>query len=178
MKTMVLILYVYTLSAAAAFMLYFAPENPEAGGIPEEAIRIRVIAHDNSRDEQNKKERVHQAVAGQINEWASSAGSIEEARLLIKENIPALKKIASETAGENVHVLFGTEAFPVKQYGRYLYPPNEYETLVMTIGDGDGDNWWCLLYPSFCFPEEQFEKDEKKPEYKWAVVELWGKWQN
>ncbi|WP_050183370.1 stage II sporulation protein R [Domibacillus robiginosus] len=169
MKTKILILYVYGLSAAVCFMMYFAPSDPAAGGIPEEAIRIRVVAHDNSRVEQERKERVHTAAAAQISKWAVDAHSPEEARSLIGDNIKQIKQIASKAAGEPVDVSLGQEAFPAKQYGRYVYPPGEYESLVITIGDGHGDNWWCLLYPSFCFPEEK----EEEPEYKWAVVELW-----
>ncbi|OES44885.1 stage II sporulation protein R [Domibacillus iocasae] len=171
MKTKILILYVYGLSAAACFMMYFAPDDPAAGGIPDEAIRIRVVAHDNSKLEQERKEHVHLAVAAQIGEWASKAHSSEEARTLIAENIKEVKESASKAAGENVQVSLGKEAFPAKQYGRYVYPPGDYESLVVTIGDGRGDNWWCLLYPSFCFPEEE----EEEPEYKWAVKELWEK---
>ncbi|WP_052728343.1 stage II sporulation protein R [Domibacillus tundrae] len=174
MKTKILILYVYGLTAAACFMMYFAPADPAAGGIPDEAIRIRVVAHDNSKAEQERKERVHLAVAAQIGEWAAKAQSREEARVLIAENVQDVTSNASKAAGENVQVSFGTEAFPAKQYGRYVYPPGEYESLVITIGDGQGDNWWCLLYPSFCFPEEE----EEKPEYKWAVIELWEELQS
>ncbi|MCM3788815.1 stage II sporulation protein R [Domibacillus indicus] len=170
MKTKILILYVYGLSAAVCFMMYFAPSDPAAGGIPEEAIRIRVVAHDNSRSEQERKERVHFAVAEQISKWAANAHSPGEARTLIGENIKEVKEIAVKTAdGAPVNVSLGKEAFPAKQYGRYVYPPGDYESLVVTIGDGRGDNWWCLLYPSFCFPEEK----EEDSGYKWAVIELW-----
>lgn len=173
MKTKILILYVYGLSAALCFMMYFAPADPAAGGIPEEAIRIRVVAHDNSKAEQERKERVHVAVAAQIGEWSVKAHSPEEARTLIADNIEKIERTASKAAGEPVAVSFGQEAFPAKQYGRYVYPPGDYESLVITIGDGHGDNWWCLLYPSFCFSEET----EKEPEYKWAVIELWDELQ-
>ncbi|WP_052712168.1 stage II sporulation protein R [Domibacillus indicus] len=203
MKTKILILYVYGISAAACFMMYFAPSDPAAGGIPEEAIRIRVVAHDNSKQEQERKERVHLAVADQISSWAGEAHSPEDARLLVKENINEIKQSASEAAGEHVQVTLGKEAFPAKQYGRYVYPPGEYESLVVTIGAGRGDNWWCLLYPSFCFPEEGEEErvieedtveaaevvteeeaeegaesGEDDSEYKWAVVELWDHLRN
>lgn len=173
MKTKILILYVYGLSAALCFMMYFAPADPAAGGIPEEAIRIRVVAHDNSKAEQERKERVHVAAAAQIGEWSVKAHSPEEARTLIADNIEKIESTASKAAGEPVDVSFGQEAFPAKQYGRYVYPPGDYESLVITIGDGHGDNWWCLLYPSFCFSEET----EKEPEYKWAVIELWDELQ-
>lgn len=172
--TMTIILYLYGLSAAAIFMMYFAPANQAAGGIPEEAIRIRVIAHDNSQEEQAKKENVHLAVAGQIGKWAGKASSAAESRVLIQENMDNIQKTASEAAGQQVNVTFRKEEFPPKQFGRFVYPPGDYESLVVTIGEGKGENWWCVLYPALCFPEEEQEKTE----YKWAIIELWGQLRN
>ncbi len=173
-KLITIILYLYGLSAAAIFMMYFAPANQAAGGIPEEAIRIRVVAHDNSKTEQAKKEKVHLAVAEQISEWARKANSAEQSRALILENMTEIQEIASQTAGEKVAVTFGQEKFPPKQFGRFVYPPGSYESLVVTIGEGKGENWWCVLYPALCFPEEQQEETK----YKWAIIEFWGQLRN
>ncbi|OMP66578.1 stage II sporulation protein R [Domibacillus epiphyticus] len=176
MKTKTMILYLYGLSAAAAFMVYFAPADEAAGGIPDESIRIRVVAHDDSMEEQERKDNVHRAVAEEISNWAQKADSAEESRVMIEEHLEAIEEIADSEAGteHDVHVTFGQEEFPAKQYGRFIYPPGTYESLVVTIGDGNGDNWWCLLYPAQCFPEEQPLEDE---EVKWAVVDLWGQMQ-
>ncbi|OKL37570.1 stage II sporulation protein R [Domibacillus mangrovi] len=172
MKTLTMILYLYGLSAAASFMMYFAPADQMAGGIPDESIRIRVIADNNSEAEQERKEIVHQAIAKEINNWARTAVSAEESRIMVGKNLDEIEKIANAAAGakQTVHVTFGQEDFPVKQYGRFYYPPGTYESLVVTIGDGKGANWWCVLYPALCFPEEQ----EEKTELKWAFVDLWG----
>jgi stage II sporulation protein R len=179
MKTMTMILYLYGLSAAAAFMMYFAPADQMAGGIPDESIRIRVVAHSDSQAEQERKETVHQAIAKEINNWARTADSAEESRIIVGKNLKEIEKVANAAAGtqQSVHVTFGQEDFPVKQYGRFFYPPGTYESLVVTIGDGKGANWWCILYPALCFPEEQKEQKEET-ELKWAFVDLWGQLQD
>ncbi len=51
-----------------------------------------------------------------------------------------------------ISVSLGREHFPLRSYGRFIYPPGEYNALKVVIGAGQGDNWWCLLFPPLCLP--------------------------
>ena len=82
--------------------------------------------------------------------------SIDEARALIQSKVPEIEKIAIETvkaAGmdQDVAIEFGKVNFPTKLYGQFLYPAGEYEAILITLGEGTGANWWCVLFPPLCF---------------------------
>ena len=65
----------------------------------------------------------------------------------------AEKVLRERNCSQSVEVSFGESWFPQKTYGEYTFPSGNYEALKVTIGEGDGHNWWCMLYPSMCFPD-------------------------
>ena len=115
--------------------------------IPDEAIRLRILANSDDDDDQEVKRIVRNEVSDQISEWVEHLTSIEEARQVIKSRIPEIienvenvliqedsKHAAEVSYGENV-------TFPLKMYDSYVYPPGEYEAVLITIGEGKGANW-------------------------------------
>lgn len=126
--------------------------------IPDEAIRLRVIANSDSTEDQWLKREVTDVVVDQINQWVNSIDNIEEARLIIEQNIPTIEKQVQETIkingfsyNEALKVELGTFPFPTKMYGQTVYPAGDYEALRVTLGAGQGENWWCVLFPPLCF---------------------------
>lgn len=124
--------------------------------IPDEAIRLRILANSDQEVDQEAKRLVRDEVSEQISGWVEELDDIEEARELIKSRIPEIKKTAMRVLAtygeENVQVEYGENiTFPVKLYDSYLYPAGEYEAVLITIGQGDGANWWCVLFPPLCF---------------------------
>ncbi|MBY7144740.1 stage II sporulation protein R [Virgibacillus sp. NKC19-3] len=125
--------------------------------IPDDAIRLRILANSDSEEDQALKRVVRDHVNAEITEWVSHITEIEEARALIESRIPEIEAIIKdvlqeENAGYDFDVEYGSNvSFPMKLYGSYLYPAGEYEAVLITIGEGQGDNWWCVLFPPLCF---------------------------
>ena len=125
--------------------------------IPDEAIRLRILANSDSDEDQELKRLVRDRVNEQITEWVEHITDIEEARKLIDERIPEIEAIVGQTIEEagkdnDFNVEYGENvSFPTKLYGDFLYPAGEYEAILITIGEGQGANWWCVLFPPLCF---------------------------
>lgn len=159
MKKNIVALYFLLLAIATLFSLYI-PKSSAAGEdvvvIPKEAIRLRILAHSNSPEDQEIKRIVRNRVNAQITEWVKGLTSLEEAREIIKDHLGDIQKIAQNVLDEtgsthDVHTEFGRVNFPTKLYGNFLYPAGQYEAILITIGDGKGANWWCVLFPPLCF---------------------------
>lgn len=126
--------------------------------IPDEAIRLRIIANSDSAEDQWIKREIRDEVTEEINKWVSSIDDIDEARVIINDKLPELEEIVSETLTKNGYtyqegftVDFGLVPFPTKMYGDMVYQAGEYEALRITLGEGKGENWWCVLFPPLCF---------------------------
>ncbi|MGD9677962.1 MAG: stage II sporulation protein R [Vulcanibacillus sp.] len=126
--------------------------------IPDEAIRLRIIANSDSVEDQWLKREITGVVVNQMDEWVNSIDSLDEARLVIERNIPILEKLVKETVNingfnynEELKVELGSFPFPTKMYGQNVYPAGDYEALRVTLGAGEGENWWCVLFPPLCF---------------------------
>ncbi|MDQ0177544.1 stage II sporulation protein R [Bacillus chungangensis] len=153
-------IYLIVLSLTAIFQLSYPEKETaiaaETTMIPEEAIRLRILANSDSSEDQHLKQMVRDAVNIQITKWVESLTSIEDARDVIQANLSELEAIAqqivaSEGKDQAVHIVFDKVLFPTKLYGQYIYPAGEYEAVVITLGEGKGANWWCVLFPPLCF---------------------------
>lgn len=158
MKTMALS-YILILSIGTILSLYI-PKNEvtasEAVVIPKEAIRLRILANSDLESDQALKRLVRDEVNANITKWVQELTSINEARGLLQAKIPEIQEIAKEVvkregSNQTVNVEFGKVQFPTKLYGQFLYPAGEYEAILITLGEGKGANWWCVLFPPLCF---------------------------
>lgn len=160
MKTkMTVNVYIIILCIGTIMSLYI-PKNEvmadEPLVIPNEAIRLRILANSDSESDQAIKRLVRDAVNAEITKWVAELTSIEEARHLIRSRLPEIQKIAEsvvekEQSSQSVKADFGKVDFPTKLYGQFLYPAGEYEAILITLGEGNGANWWCVLFPPLCF---------------------------
>lgn len=124
--------------------------------IPNEAIRLRILANSNKESDQELKRAIRDEVNKEINKWVAELTSIEEARNVINSHLPDIEAIAKdvmvrENNVQSIEVDFGETVFPTKLYGQYLYPAGKYEAIKITLGEGEGENWWCVLFPPLCF---------------------------
>ena len=124
--------------------------------IPGEAIRLRILANSDFEEDQAIKRKVRDAVNAQITVWVQDLTSMNEAKKVINGKLPEIQEIAEKVVHEqgsnqSVKVEFGKVSFPTKLYGQYLYPAGEYQAILITLGKGEGANWWCVLYPPLCF---------------------------
>ncbi|MGM8215004.1 stage II sporulation protein R [Bacillaceae bacterium W0354] len=120
--------------------------------IPDEAIRLRILANSNSEKDQVLKRQVRDVVNEHITLWVEELTSIDEARRVLNEKLPVIESLVRETINDDdFSVTFGDVEFPDKIYDNYVYPAGTYEAILITIGEGKGDNWWCVLFPPLCF---------------------------
>ncbi len=125
--------------------------------IPDEAIRLRILANSDSEKDQDIKHKVRDEVNKVITEWVENIEDIEEARELINNRLPELEEVVRDTlkqenSDQDFELEYGENvSFPAKLYGNYLYPAGEYEAILVTLGEGSGANWWCVLFPPLCF---------------------------
>lgn len=141
--------------------------------IPDESIRFRVIANSNSFQDQALKMNIVKDLEQNIIPNIETASNIEQSKKLIKDNIPLINNTLTKYT-DNYNVSFGQNHFPLKEYNGVLYNEGEYESLVITLGEGSGENFWCVLFPPLCLLEgEETNKDEV--EYKSLVREIIAK---
>ncbi|MGB8001022.1 MAG: stage II sporulation protein R [Anaerobacillus sp.] len=143
------------------FILSFSLQSSQAAlagqqVIPDEAIRLRILANSNTDEDQTVKRRIRDEVNESINGWVADLTSIDASRKVIQSHLDEIETIVSEQleiigSDETFSVTFGEVAFPTKLYGDFVYPAGDYEAVLITIGEGLGDNWWCVLFPPLCF---------------------------
>ena len=127
--------------------------------IPKDSIRFRVIADSNDIDSQELKQKVVENLKSNLIN-TSKFTNIVETRNYIEENIPLYTNIVDKTlkdnnSNEDFHINYGKNYFPEKTYDNETYPEGVYESLVVTIGKGLGQNFWCVLFPPLCFDEKE-----------------------
>ncbi|MCM3672575.1 stage II sporulation protein R [Peribacillus simplex] len=124
--------------------------------IPDEAIRLRILANSDAEEDQAVKRLIRDEVNKDITKWVEELTSLDEARDVITSHLPDIQATAEAVIKEqgleqSVKVDFGQAEFPTKLYGQYLYPAGDYEAVIITLGEGEGANWWCVLFPPLCF---------------------------
>ncbi len=154
--------------------------NAEENIIPDEAIRFRVIANSNTVYDQNIKIQIRNVIQNEILSLTKDNKTIEETRNTIIEHKEELSNIVSNKIKElnydkDYKINYGYNYFPKKKYKGITYKAGNYESLVITLGEGNGDNFWCVLFPPLCLIEAD-ETDTTETEYKFFVKELIDKY--
>lgn len=147
--------------------------------IPEEAIRFRVIPNSNTEEDQSIKIKVRDELQTELYYLLKDTKGIEDAREKISGELDEINEnIENILINENYHkgyqVSFGRNYFPEKTYKGITYDAGYYESLVVTLGKGEGDNWWCVLFPPLCLLEA--DESEEEVEYKFFLQELIDKY--
>ncbi|MGY0211211.1 stage II sporulation protein R [Bacillus cereus] len=154
------IAYLLILLIGAQLLVQFGYMKADAKGpsvIPKEAVRLRILANSDSDKDQALKRKVRDEVKAQIDGWVADLTSFEEARKVIQSHIPEIEKTVENTlkregSRDSFQVKFSKNVkFPTKVYGNFIYPAGEYEAVLITIVEGEGANWWCVLFPPMCF---------------------------
>jgi stage II sporulation protein R len=146
--------------------------------IPDEAIRLRVLANSNSEYDQIIKNKVKDELQGSMYSLLENTDNIAEARDIIKTNLNSLDLsvetvLAKEDNTIDYEIDFGKHYFPDKVYKGVTYDEGYYESLLVKLGEGKGDNWWCVLFPPLCLLEAE---ESTEVEYKFFVQELIDKY--
>lgn len=156
-------------------------------------IRLHVRAASDSTADQTAKLLVRDAVLAHTGEFLPEGGDYAESCAALTAHLPEIQSVAAETLAEagvsqEVAVALREEPFPERSYGSFTLPAGEYRALCIDIGSGEGQNWWCVMYPSLCLPAaqaedvltERFDRDvcdlvtqPEKYEIRLKCVDLW-----
>lgn len=142
--------------------------------IPNEAIRLRVLANSNSKEDQELKLKVRDELQLYMYELLKDTKGIDQAREKIKQNLDQIEDCVNRTLQKydsaiKFQVDFGLNYFPDKEYKGVVCPAGEYESVLVTLGEGNGNNWWCVLFPPLCLMEAE---ESDTVEYKSFFQEL------
>lgn len=138
--------------------------------IPGDAIRFRVIANSNCVEDQLKKMQIKEMVEKEVYELIHDAQNSQEVRNIIEENMDTIRDIVDDYQTPYT-IDYGNNYFPAKNYKGVLYPSGNYESLVITLGEGVGKNFWCVLFPPLCLIENS-QADISDVDYQLYVKKL------
>ncbi|SHE80919.1 stage II sporulation protein R [Clostridium fallax] len=124
--------------------------------LKEKLIRFHVIANSDSDKDQDLKLKVRDEIIKYISPKLKNSKSLAESRNLLLSEDEKIKDIAKKCIKDNgydykVESSLGMANFPVKNYGNITLPQGEYEAYRVIIGSGQGQNWWCVMFPPLCF---------------------------
>lgn len=148
--------------------------------IPKESIRFRVIANSNSIEDQNIKKAIINNLRTKMTSLQFTPKDLISSREIIKSQIPVFSQIVEETLQQenyetNYTINYGKNYFPEKEYKGVVYEEGEYESLVITLGDGLGKNFWCVLFPPLCLLEAE-DNETEDVEYTYFIKEIIDKY--
>ena len=161
--------------------------------ISSSLVRLHVLAHSNDAEEQALKLRVRDAVLQYISPKLDRVKTVEQARGVLETEMQGIALAAASAAeGRQVQVSLGEESYPTRRYEGFSLPAGRYESLRVTLGEGAGENWWCIVFPPVCLSAVQSEPVQavmNKEDYalvtsqegwelRFRTLELWGELQN
>ena len=152
-------------------------------------LRLHVIAASDAPEEQALKLRVRDAVLDYLAPRLETVQDRDETRALLAGDLDGVRAAAESAAeGREVRVTLGRERYPLRQYEGFRLPAGEYESLRVVLGAGEGQNWWCIVFPPLCLGAVEGEKlqsvmgrgdygivsEEEGYVLRFRVLELWG----
>jgi len=123
--------------------------------LAQSVLRLHVIANSDDPADQGLKLAVKDDIVAMMKQEFMGVEDAEEARQLAQQDIPRIKAVAQAKIKANgydypVEVNVGEYDFPTKSYGNLVFPPGKYQAVRVVIGEGQGKNWWCVLFPPLC----------------------------
>jgi stage II sporulation protein R len=135
-------------------LLGFLPIHSEAA-IYDNVLRLHVLANSDSSADQSLKLEVRDRILEETATLFKDCKTKDEAREAVESNLDKIREIAEQTVREagyeyGVSVSLGEEEYPTKNYEECCFPAGEYLSLRVMIGEAEGENWWCVLFPPLC----------------------------
>ena len=144
------LLFIYVFISAQNYVTAVSTNLSDA------VFRLHVIANSNSDEDQDLKLKVRDCLLDYMNELCSNCSTKEEAICIAQAHKNEFQKIAEQTIinngyNYNVEINIDNFYFPTKNYGDISLPAGLYDALRVEIGNANGQNWWCVMFPSLCF---------------------------
>lgn len=171
MKKFILIVF----ACLSLYLYNISNKKEETVKIPDSAIRFRVLANSNSPRDQKIKEDIRDKMQEELYNLLKNTQSTKEARKIINENLDDFDYILKSEMKDMEYsytIDYGMHEFPEKTYKDITYEAGLYESLLVTLGKGQGDNWWCVLFPPLCLLEAEESINTEEIEYKSFIKEI------
>ena len=165
----------------------------ETSSLAQKMIRFHVVANSDTAEDQLLKQKVRDEVIDYMEPLIKECESVDETRYILKNSLYNIKKIAEQTIKNygksyDIYVVVDKANFPTKSYGDIVLPAGEYEACRIVIGEGKGENWWCVMYPPLCYVDaasgvvplegkEQLKKQLNTEQYNLISNHTSGKYQ-
>ena len=160
---------------AIAISLYMAFSctyfTASAGTVKKDVVRLHILANSDSQKDQEVKLKVRDALLETNASILSDSVTKENAKKHFEKSKEILLKTAKETLEENgfnykVNITLQEEYFETRTYGNLTFPAGQYTALKVVLGDGEGKNWWCVMFPPLCVPAaDGVETNENTADY-------------
>lgn len=162
MKKQIKRIFFLTVMVAA---VWFGGLLADSARLSHDILRLHVVANSDSQEDQAVKLKVRDAVLESLRDGLSDVTDVEQAQQYIRSVLPKLTQVANdvlEEAGfdETVRISLETEEFPLREYDTFSLPSGLYQALRVVIGEGEGQNWWCVVFPELCTPATAEEFSE------------------
>ena len=160
MKNWTTVILILTLIVSAVLIL---PVHA-ATGVYDSVIRLHVLANSDSEEDQALKLQVRDAVLAYTGELMQDVSSKEQAEQILGQNLEQIRAVAAQVLGEQgassaVEVTLTKEEYPRRAYEQAALPAGEYLSLRVMIGEAEGQNWWCVLFPQMCLSASSAERE-------------------
>lgn len=147
--------FLLVFSILTAIILPLSAVWRENAGIYDNVIRLHVLANSDSDEDQALKYLVRDNILTEVSEIVGGAKSYSDAKKALSENLDRIKAAAEQTiaengSGERINVTLTRENYPVRTYENVTLPAGGYTSLRVLIGEAEGKNWWCVLFPKLC----------------------------
>lgn len=140
----------------AAILIFSGTSNKQEKINPEDYLRIHIRANSNSEEDQTVKYKVKDEIVEALIPILSQAQSKDQVKKLLKANFGYIENVANSVLKVNgfnysSKAVITREYFPTRVYENITLEEGTYDALILNLGSGSGDNWWCVVYPAFCF---------------------------
>ena len=174
-----------------AFLIFQVQENLPVSFGNEDLIRLHVLANSDSLTDQQLKLKVRDAIIDYLAPYLSNVTTKSAAKKVVLEQKDNLIDIGKQVVVMNgadypIEIQIGMFEFPIKSYGSLVLPAGKYEAVRVLVGQAEGRNWWCVLFPPLCFVDitngtsipattlgENNKEHDNKVEFKSKIAELW-----
>ena len=148
----------------AAFLVWFGTVLADRQALNDNVIRFHVVANSDSEEDQAVKLQIRDTVMDYLEPIIGELPTAEEAKAWLQEHLEEIKEIADAVLKQHgfsktASVSLRQEAFDTRFYDTFTMPAGTYDALRITVGEGQGQNWWCVVFPQLCLPavSEDFE---------------------
>lgn len=145
------------LGLLCAFFVSLAQFNASCDELRTNVLRLHIIANSDSVEDQELKLKIRDEILAQSGNLFEKTNDVNSAVVSVQKSLPQLENIANKVINENgfeysAKARVGKSYFETREYDDFALPAGNYKSLIITVGEGNGKNWWCVIYPEICLP--------------------------